>query len=471
LNPANDPHFLNQLTFNEKKMVSVHELFRRGEISFLLHDGQKSISQKIEESDSKEFLVLCSRQFGKSFFSLIFTLTFLTKNPNTKAIIFSATNKQAMTIVNDNLNHILRLAPDGFLTRKKSDRQWLLKNGSELRIGSIEDADASRGVNAQLIILEEGAASCSSEQYNYALSSVIGPMLLRSQNGRLIHVTTPSKDLNHCLHTEILPRLEQRNAVARFTIHDNPQLSEQQIKDARDRCQTEEAWDREFLVKIVKSQSLTVIPEFNQDFHLLPDSYIQPEKAHWCLGLDLGGTVDRTAAVLGYFDFKTSQTIIVDELFLPINTSTTEIVTAVNLLLSKVPKGHESVVTADAPGQVRIDMSRLGLSTFLPRKAAGSFEAGINNLRFLFTKNQVLIHPRCQNLIKTLEYGQYNKTRTDFQRSEELGHLDALAALIYQVRHQRTDNPYPTTHNLHRDTHFYDLHDKQTSDLESMLLS
>jgi len=468
-NPANSANFISNLSNNLTKRPFVHELFRRGDISFLLHDGQRQIAKAIEDSDSKEFLVLCSRQFGKSFFSLIYTLTFLTKNPNTKAIIFSATNKQAMTIVNDNLTQIMRLAPENFLTRKKTDRQWLLQNGSELRIGSIEDADASRGINAQLIILEEGAASCSSEQYNYAISSVIGPMLLRSTEGRLIHVTTPSKDLNHHLHIDILPRLEARKAVARFTIYDNPQLSEQQIKDARDRCQTEEAWDREYLVKIVKSQTLTVIPEFNQDIHLLPDDYKYPELAHWCVGLDLGGVVDQTAAVLGYYDFKLAKIVITHEVFLPINTSTQEIVAEVNSLLAKVPRNQKSVVTADAPGQVRIDMSRLGLSTFLPKKASGSFEAGINNLRFLFTKQQIAIHPRCQNLIKTLEYGQYNKTRTDFARSDELGHLDCLAALIYQVRHQRTDNPYPPTFGLNREDHYFDQA-ASTSELESMLL-
>jgi hypothetical protein len=435
----------------------------------MLHDGQREIAKRIEETDSNEILILCSRQFGKSFFSLVYTLMFLQKNPKTKAIIFAATNKQAVQITNDNMNMILRLAPPEFLVRRKTDRVWALSNGSELRIGSLEEADSSRGVNASLILMEEGAASCSSEIYAYALSSVIGPMLLRSKQAKLLHVTTPSKNLNHIVHTQILPKLDAKGAVARFTVYDNPQLSEAQIKEARARCLTEDDFEREYLCKIVKSQTLTVIPEFEEHLHLSPDLQV-PEKAFWCLGLDLGGTVDKTALVLGYFDFRTNQRVIWDEAFLPINTASEQIVEAAKALLAKVPAGHEYSVTCDAPGQVRIDMSRLGLSTFLPRKGAGSFEAGISNVRYLFSKQELTIHPRCQNLIRTLKFAQFNKNRSDFQRTEELGHADMIAALMYQTRHQRTDNPFPLTHNLKRDTHFYDLQDKKTSDLELMLL-
>lgn len=453
------------------KQSAVHELFRRGEMSFLLHDGQREIAKRIEETDSKEFLVLCSRQFGKSFFSLVYALSFLQRSPNSKAIIFSATGKQATTIVNDNMNLLLRLAPDDFLTRQKTERRWQLGNGSELRIGSIEEADASRGINAQLIILEEGAASCSSEQYSYAISSVIGPMLLRARNGRLIHVTTPSTDLNHCLHTEILPKLEMQGAVARFTIYDNPQLTQQQIDDAKDRCKTPEAWDREYLVRIVKSETLTVVPEFDEEVSLTEEDYILPERAHWCVGLDLGGVQDKTVAVLGFYHFEEARMVIWDERVFPVNTSSEVIAREVNQLMEQIPTTHiERVVTADAPGQVRIDLSRLGLSTFPPRKGQGSFEAGINNLRYLVRKRELLVHPRCQFLTKTLLFGQFNKNRTDFQRSEELGHCDAIAALVYYSRHQRTDNPYPPTFKLHKDRHYYDHSDKDTSALEDMLL-
>lgn len=474
-NPANSPTFLvdleQRMLSSDEKRAAVHELFRRAELQWLLHDGQREIAKRIENTDSKEFLVLCSRQFGKSFFSLVYALSFLQKNPNSKAIIFSATGKQATTIVNDNMNLLLRFAPQDFLTRQKTERRWVLGNGSELRIGSIEEADASRGVNGQLIILEEGAASCSSEQYNYALSSVIGPMLLRAQNGRLIHVTTPSTDLNHCLHTEILPRLEAKGAVARFTIFDNPQLTEQQILDAKDRCKTPEAWDREYLVKIVKSETLTVVPEFEEETSLTHEDYKLPDLAHWCVGLDLGGVQDKTVAVLGFYHFQKARMVIWDERVFPVNTSSETIAREVNQMLEQVPASHkERSVTADAPGQVRIDLNRLGLSTFSPRKGQGSFEAGINNLRYLIRKQELLVHPRCNFLIRSLKFGQFNRTRTDFQRSEELGHCDAIAALIYYSRHQRTDNPYPATFKLHKDSHFYDLKDETTDALEEILL-
>jgi hypothetical protein len=60
-------------------------------------------------------------------------------------------------------------------------------------LGVLERAnvDSLRGGNANLVICEEGGF-VSSDDYDYALRSVIGPQLLRS-GGQLIHVTTPSR--------------------------------------------------------------------------------------------------------------------------------------------------------------------------------------------------------------------------------------------------------------------------------------
>ena len=124
-NPANNPAFLLEL---EERMhtsrdtqAAVHELFTRGQLRFVLHDGQRRIQETIDQSVSKEFLVFCSRQFGKSFFGLVYTLQFLQQNPRTKAYIFAGTNKDAMDIANDNLSVIQRLAPEGWIKRYKTE--------------------------------------------------------------------------------------------------------------------------------------------------------------------------------------------------------------------------------------------------------------------------------------------------------------------------------------------------------------
>jgi hypothetical protein len=472
-NPANDPEFLLDLEMrmasNPKLAAAVHELFRRGDLHFMLHDGQRRIARTIESSASKEFLVLCARQFGKSFFGLVYALTYLQKSQRTKAYIFAGTNKDAMDIVNDNLSVIQRLAPPGWLNRHKTERRWFLSNESQLRIGSLEEPDATRGRNCNLVLIEEGAAACSSDQFRYAISSVIGPMLLRSKSWRMVHITTPSKDLNHSVHSDLIPRLATQGALARFTIYDNPQLTESQIKEARDRCLTDEDWRREYMVELVRSTVLTVVPEFDEQAHTAEEITV-PAMAHWTLSIDQGGVKDKHGVILGYYDFERATYVITKELLLPVNTGTRDLVPMVHDLLENKPDDHEHTVVADTPGQVRIDLANLGLYVFTPKKKPGSFEAGVNFTRTLFKKGQVEISKDCPNLIAALNYGQFNKTRTDFARTEALGHCDMIASLIYFLRHQRTDNPYPTMWRVHRDTHYIDVTEQDSSVIEEMLL-
>jgi hypothetical protein len=57
-------------------------------------------------------------------------------------------------------------------------------------------------------------------------------------------------------------------------------------------------------------------------------------------------------------------------------------------------------------------------------------------------QDKVVIHPRCTFLALSLESGTLNKQRNDFNRSEALGHCDAIAALQYGVRCLDRTNPW-----------------------------
>jgi hypothetical protein len=60
--------------------------------------------------------------------------------------------------------------------------------------------------------------------------------------------------------------------------------------------------------------------------------------------------------------------------------------------------------------------------------------AMVNRLNLLVDAGRVVVHPRCKLLIQTLKNGVWDKNREEFAHSEiGLGHMDALAALIYMV--------------------------------------
>jgi hypothetical protein len=60
------------------------------------------------------------------------------------------------------------------------------------------------------------------------------------------------------------------------------------------------------------------------------------------------------------------------------------------------------------------------------------------------------------NLRRQMKVGMWrDEKKTDFERTEGLGHLDAIAASIYFNRTiDRRFNPIPQNLGLHRETHF-----------------
>lgn len=452
-NQANDALFLAKVAEaidngDEALREFVHNSFLTGELEWLLHDGQLKIASVINRDDVNEALIFCSRQLGKSFFTLIYAIqhcTRLWKGKKPLVRIFCETEKQINDIVSDNMQLIQQLAPPGFIEQRVSDKRWRVGQG-EIRLGILSGAHShgSRGGNATLIITEECSFS-PSDTFKLAVQSVLSPQLLRSQ-GKLIHVTTPSDDENHYIHTTVLPKCELSDSFINLTIYDNPQLSDEQIIKAFEFIYdgSTEQWEREYLAKIVRSVSLAVIPEMPDDNLVNPDIVV-PTHAYWLNAIDFGGVRDKHGMLLTYWDFERAKLVIWNEALLPINTSTDEIKNAA-LELEKDAKfidGFPLRIT-DAPGQVLVDLRNDGFNVRFPDKEAGSFEANINAIRLAVQRREIEIHPRCKLLIATLRHAKFNKQRTDFLRTEQLGHMDLLAALMYAWKHKRTANPFPS---------------------------
>lgn len=449
---------MDRIEQDEQLREAVWSAFQDGDLHFLFHDTQIDMAKVLdvlEEKGVKEALIFCSRQLGKSFFILVIAMIhcstmFGRRRPLVR--IFCDTIKQIEDIVNDNMQVILPLAPPGWIKRTKSDNRWKVGLG-EIRLCPTAAAHVhgKRGGNATLIIMEEGCVT-PSDEYRRAIGGVINPQLLRSR-GSLIHVTTPSEDIAHYIHAQVLPKARVFGAYAHHTIYDNTQLIDEQVIEAFERCTDVEEWDREYLVKIVKSSTMTVIPEFDADQHVR--KLVPPPFAYWQPSLDFGGTVDKHGLVNTYWDFERAKLCVYGERLLDQNTSTSKIrdaclameEEAAEFLKKKYnrPLWHSGDPrrVSDCPGQILVDLADMGFAVRTPDKEEGSWEAGINSLRVGFASGQIEIDPRCVWLIATLDTGLYTKNRKDFQRNDDLGHLDLLAALIYAWRHRVTENPWP----------------------------
>jgi hypothetical protein len=76
-------------------------------------------------------------------------------------------------------------------------------------------------------------------------------------------------------------------------------------------------------------------------------------------------------------------------------------------------------------------------------------EAAINEARLMLVKTQIIISPKCKQLLFDLKNTTWNKQRTSYERSKKHGHGDAADALIYMIRNlHKSRNPYPADFDL-----------------------
>lgn len=431
---------------NPVVLAMVRKCWLAGDLSYKLHSTQQKIHDSVKASSADEVLVLSSRQLGKSFWAATYAIEFAIKKPNCIVRIMAPTLKQVNDIVHDNFNPICRDAPPGFIERVKSDLRWKLANGSEIRLGALErqHVDSNRGGNASLIITEEGGF-VHTDDYKYAVEDVIGPQLLRS-GGKLVHVSTPSKVPGHYLHTEVLPKATLTESVYRYTIYDNPQLSIEAIEKAKNRVGGEHtsAWKREYLAEVLRDEETVLVPEFNES---CISEHPLPEFSNWSLATDLGFAQDLSAVVCGYWDFANQKAVIKSAGCWDRGTETSSIVKDLKALEAEMPTTKPISRYMDCDPRLQADFAVIHeYAVAIPRK--DEKEAALSSLRVAFAKGEVVIDPSCKHLIETLRNQQWNNKRTDWLRTQILGHGDSLAALIYWYRMLNKQNPYPANFGL-----------------------
>jgi len=409
----------------------IAHLWRKGNLTYKLHSGQRGIKDKIRAlpTTTREVLVFCARRYGKSYLACVLAIEDCLRKPRSNVIFVGPNQKQMLEIIRLILPDIIADAPRGLVRQAKSEKRWLFSNGSQLVIAGFDTArEAVRGLRSDMIYLEESGSS-NPDMYEYTLTSILFPTLMHSQ-GKVIHLTTPSPLIDHPLHTMTIPKTDAAGSFFKFTIQDNPLLTTEIIASEIENMGGMESshCQRELFCAISRDENITAVPAFNKDRHVRVLN--PPEDAHYWVGGDIGGVRDKTAFLLFSYDYNTHQIFVEDERIFPKQTPSKTIVKGA----LELEGGRELTRAVDAPGQLFIDLSiEYGYSCHLPVKL--EFEHNIHRLQVAFFNNEISIHPRCKMLIASLNSGTLNKQRTDFHRSDALGHCDAIAALIYGIRH------------------------------------
>ena len=374
---------------------------------------------------------------------------------------------QAREIVIPEMNRIQETCPESlkFKYYRTDSFYELATNGSRIYLRGVNEdcGESSRGAFAHGITADEFG---SWKDAKYIKNDVLLPQLL-STNGPLWEISSPPPDLGHVYYEEKERAMREKRYVLKTILDAVPDLYAQEQID--EMCKevggvTSTAWRREFLCEECSDDAMLIVPEYDDKLNVVPDDYPRPQYFTSYVGGDSGAD-DNTAVLFGYYDFAKDEIVIEDE-NINAGKTTEEIVTQAKAKEKELwtiaidPDGkpvinHPHIRAYDAPKQLIYDIFVTHKwPVRMPQK--DDKHAAIHSLRVAVGARKIKIKEKCKHLRRQLRVGIWkNEQHLDFQRNEGLGHLDAIAALIYFNRSVDTKiNPIPPYLGLSHETHF-----------------
>ncbi len=428
---------LDQLIeFGEETLrKKAEEGWGKGDLTYKLTGAQRVIYTDLRNvTNTETYRVMeCARGFGKSHLALLMAAEDCLRPPfNYPVFLIAPDLKQCVEIFTPIFRWHTQDAPEGLVKPLRSENKFRVGGNTLIMGGFNRDyVDSLRGQRAKAIYVDEGR-DCDPEDFIYGLRDVMANMVSHSRGPINILSSTPG-DLNHPFITEMVPEAQSHSNYFMRTIDENETLDQ----DQKDRLirnlggRESERAQRELWCKRIRESVQVICPSFVKARHVALSK--RPPKAIAQVFADWGGVRDKTVFQILSFHYDRQKVVTEWELVFEPNTPTKTIIENVLAWERKHLCQDEPIRVIDAPGQVIVDLIDLGYQCAPPRKE--TFIEHVAHLNTMFVNDQLEISPNCPSTIATLEHGKLNKNRTDFERTQALGHCDAVAALIYGVRH------------------------------------
>ena len=410
-------------------------LYQYGDIAqWYLRDSQYLFYDMLHRF--KKVVAKCHRRFGKG--TTVFVYAFERAAVEKIIIRYGApTQKQAYEILTILIEHIYDDCPQARPTMINGNFVW--PSGSVLYVFGMKDAgeaDKARGTEADIIIADEYAFW----KYRpaYTLKSVLSPQL-DTTDGVLFITSTPPVDLTHP-YIEEVAEAEAKGYLFNWTIEDSLRsgdVDNKQHLKIIERCggKDTDTYKREYLCSMIPDKAVLVIPEAH-DEDMWIGSQERPDYFDMYSCFDLG-FIDYFAGVWGYLDFLKNRLVIEAELFQHYKSTgeNVESCREVDLALevkdikrfgdcADVQQLYDMKTDHDYPITPIMKRSKM------PGKAFR--DSVLNQLRLGISQGKILVNKeRCPNTYMQLKFGFWNERRTDYERTEKMGHLDCLMALAY----------------------------------------
>jgi hypothetical protein len=454
--PPKDPKLLAAA-----RKLALWETWRRGELEYLLKPDQRRVYRALRSSKARRHFFCCSRRWGKSLTLTTIACETALQKTGARILYLAPWSKDAADIVKEAAEHVLADCPSEFKPDYNAQsRELLFRNGSVIKFRGVngETAQFLRGGSADLVVLDECGIM---DDLYHVVNEVVTPMTL-TRNGRVILATTPARTPGHDskrLYDEAARKgtVHEANLLA-VTHLTREQKSAALAAAGEDPAHAELVLDglaapkgttalREYWCSWVTDSGSAVVPEFDAQAKVEVVRVAErPPYFDAYTAMD-PGMVDNTGIIFAFWDIRAQKLVVEDEWLAP-NAGTPDIAQAI--------KSKERELWADRTPFMRIcDVEKRLISDLIrsfglpfTQTLKNDSKGAVWNLRQMVKNRELVIQPRCVNLIRQLENATWNSRVTDFSRddsSEGLdGHYDLVAALKYLCRMVvRDHNPYP----------------------------
>lgn len=436
------------------------ELWRQGQLQFLLHKTQKEMLAALNASNKKVSTVLASRRVGKTWLLLVMACQLCVNKKNSIIKYICPKQKQGQSNINENMVFILEDCPIELKPEwKEQKKQYEFPNGSVIQVSGTDNGNHEnlRGGRADMCIVDE-AGFC--DHLGYVIRSVLRPTIATT-GGRIYLISTPSKLSSHPFIQEFVNPAKADDNLIIYTIDDNPLIPEEEkriIADDYPLGVEDPEYRREYYCEIVQDGDTVVVPEFTDELAAeMVTEFEVPTFCDYYVSGDIGFK-DLTVFLFAYYDFKLAELVIMDELvFRGANEVRTDkmadAIKAKELELFKNEEGYYQqplMRVMDNDLKLINDFAHLH-QLYFTATAKDNKEAQVNDIRMRVGRKGVRIAPKCKTLRYHLKNATWASNRKTFDRMPDTpdksikgGHADAVDALIYLSRNVLySKNPYP----------------------------
>ena len=408
------------------------------------------------ELPKDDYVLDISRQRGKSWLCCVLWLVLCHCLPGFIVKYCAQEQKSVRAIVQPTVDAIMATCPEEMRPRFIfHDSKWEFPNGSNCTAAGADNKQyiALRGQKAHLYIKDESAFYSDYE----AVERVLAPQT-QTTGGFGIDASTPPETPGHP-YTTVAKSARRRGRYSHRTIYNHPRMSPARVeaylqKEADKKGLTLEQFKqttyyrREYLCEHVVEEARVIVPEWSHVEAKAVVEYPRPARYTAYTVIDPGETRSLFVGLHGFWDFIAGVLYIEDETVLryPSTSDSGEALVEAErrLWAEDLACGRiDAVIRKSDVEMVLIrDLAKHPYNLQFDVTEKTNADAARNNARAAIAKGQVLIHPRCKTLLLTLDTGIWNKARTSYEFSDQIGHADAWDALCYMWRNvQRNRNP------------------------------